>query len=169
MMNKETQNKESPSLEERITKLEILLEGDDQEPTNSNWSYHQIRTILDKSGLAPNMARNQELCGLDERVDILEGVVSSINELLESLGQTDSHIGEKTLKYRLDMIEGCLSILHSAHKGHTNYEEVEYYGMHERLESKRGQLEGIQKKLDRISKLLNNTKFEISYDEAMKL
>ena len=168
-MTEETKNKESPSLEERITKIELLLEGDDQEPNNSNWSYEQIRVILDKSGLSPNMMRNQELCGLDMRVDILEGVVKSLNELIEALGHTDAHIGEQTLAERLNIIEGMQSIFCSAHKGHTNYEEVEYYGMHESIESKQGQLDAIQKKVDRVAKLLENAKFSITGKEALKL
>jgi len=161
-MTEETKNKESPSLEERITKIELLLEGDDKEPNESNWSYEQIRVILDKSGLSPNMSRSQELCGLDKRVDDIEA-------LLTLLGKTDAHIGEQTLEFRLSIIEGCLDILHSAHKGHTNYEEAEYYAMHDNIEAQRGQLDAIQKKLDRIKKLLTNAKFSITGKEALEL
>ena len=161
-MTEETKNKESPSLEERITKIELLLEGDDKEPNHSNWSYEQIRVILDKSGLSPNMERSQELCGLDKRVDDIEA-------LLTLLGKTDAHIGEQTLEFRLSIIEGCLDILHSAHKGHTNYDEVEYYGMHDNIEAQRGQLDAIQKKMDRVTKLLENAEFIISGKEALKL
>jgi len=161
-MAEETKNKESPSLEERITKIELLLEGDDKEPNRSNWSYEQIRVILDKSGLAPNMSRNQELCGLDKRVDDIEA-------LLTLLGKTDAHIGEQTLEFRLNIIEGCLDIFHSAHKGHTNYSEAEYFAMHDNIEAQRGQLDAIQKKMDRVTKLLENAEFTISGKEAMKL
>ena len=161
-MSEETKIKETPSLEERITKIELLLEGEDKEPSTSNWSYEEMRTILDKSGLAPNMARNQELCGLDVRVDVIE-------ELLTRLGKTDAHIGEQTLEFRLSIIEGCLNIIHSAHKGHTNYSEIEYYGMHENIESKKKQLDAIQTKIDRVTKLLENAKFTITGKEAMKL
>jgi len=161
-MTEETNIEESPSLEERISKIEILLEGDDKEPSASNWSYEQIRTILDKSGLTPNMARNQELCGLDKRVDVLEN-------LLESLGKTEAHSGEQTLEYRLSIIEGMQSIFCSAHKGHTNYDEAEYYGMHDNIEAQRGQLDAIQKKIDRVTKLLENAEFTLTGKEALKL
>jgi hypothetical protein len=154
--------KETPSLEARIEKIETLLEGDDQEPNHSNWTYQQIRTILDKSGLVPNMARNQELCDLDLRVDEIE-------DLLIRLGKTDTHTGEQTLEFRLSILEGSLDILHSAHKGHTNYSEAEYYAMHERVEQKIGQLQGIQKKLDRIAKLLEKAEFTISGKEALNI
>jgi len=154
--------KRTPSLEARIEKIETLLEGDDQEPNHSNWTYQQIRTILDKSGLAPNMARNQELCDLDLRVDKIE-------DLLTRLGKTDAHTGDQTLEFRLSVIEGMLDIFSSAHKGHTNYSEVEYYGMHESVEQKTGQLQGLQKKLDRITKLLEKAEFTISGKEALKL
>ena len=168
-MAEETKNKESPSLEERITKIELLLEGDDKEPNHSNWSYEQIRVILDKSGLSPNMARNQELCGLDKRVDIVEGVVKSLNELIEALGHTEAHIGKQTLAERLNIIEGMQSIFCSAHKGHTNYEDAEYYSMHDNIEAQRGQLDAIQKKMDRVTKLLENAKFTLTGKEALKL
>jgi len=161
-MEKDGKIEKTPSLEERITKIELLLQGDDKEPNHSNWSYEQIRVLLDKSGLTPNMARNQELCGLDMRVDELES-------LIKHLGQTDAHIGEKTLENRLSVIEGIQSIFCSAHKGHTNYSETEYYGMHENIESKKQQLDGIQKKVDRIVKLLENAKVELSFQEALKL
>ena len=153
---------ETPSLEARIEKIELLLEGDDKEPNESNWSYEQIRIILHKSGLAPNMSRNQELCGLDKRVDDIEA-------LFTLLGKTDTHVGEQTLEFRLNIIEGMQSIFCSAHKGHTNYEEAEYYGMHDNIEAQRGQLQAIQKKIDRVQKLLENAKFEISGAEALKL
>ena len=161
-MSEETKIKETPSLEERITEIELLLKGDDKEPSTSNWSYEQMRTILDKSGLAPNMKRNQELCGLDVRVDAIE-------ELLTRLGKTDAHIGEQTLEFRLSIIEGMLDIFCSAHKGHTTYSEVEYFGMHENIESKKKQLDAIQTKIDRISKLLENAEFTITGKEALKL
>jgi len=157
------------NIEERLTKIELLLNGDDEEPTSSNWSYQQLRTILDKSGLAPNMARNQELCDLDVRVDELEHSLETLNQLIDTLGHTDAHTGKQTLAERLNIIEGMQSIFCGAHKGHTNYSEVEYHGMHESIESRKGQLEAMQKKLDRIKKLLENAEFTITGKEALKL
>ena len=160
-MEKDGKIEESPSLEERIYKIELLLQGEDKEPNASNWSYEQLRTLLDRSGLVPNM-KNQELCGLDQRVDELESRI-------EQLGQTDAHTGEKTIENRLNLIEGMIDIFCSAHRGHTNYSEAEYYGMHENIESRKQQLDGIQKKVDRIVKLLENAKVELSFQEALKL
>lgn len=101
--------------------------------------------------------------------DIHDRIMAGIEARFEKLGRTDEHTGPKTLEYRLDMIEGCLSILHGAHKGHTNYSEVEYYGMHDNIETNKGQLDALQKKLDRITKLLENAEFTISGKEALKL
>lgn len=154
-------NEEIQELNKRLSRIELLLAGDDKEPKQSNWSYEQVRTILDKSGLTPNMERDQELCGLDKRVDVLE-------LRLTNLGKTDAHIGEQTLEYRLSIIEGMLDIFSSAHKGHTSYSETEYYSMHEKNVSNE-QVKGMQKKLDRICKLLENAEFTISGKEAMKL
>ena len=152
---------EMNDIEERLTKIELLLSGEDKEPDSSNWSYEQIRTILDKSGLTPNMERNQELCDLDKRVDELE-------RLIKRLGQTNSHIGEQTIENRLNMIEGMQDIFCSAHRGHTNFSESEYYDMHDKNISNE-KVEGIQKKLDRIAKLLENAQFTITGKEALKL
>ena len=158
--------RKSPSLEKRVEVLEILLQGDDTEPECSNWSYEDIRQILDKTDLVPNMS-NQEL----------QNIASSyqrIEKLLYELGQTDEHTGEQTLKTRLDMIEGCISILHMSHLGHTNYEEAEFRGMHgynpsQTDEPLKQRVDGIQKKVDRVTKLLENAEFTLCGKDALKL
>ena len=112
--------KRTPSLEKRVKAIEILLEGEDTEPESSNWSYKEIREILDKTDLVPNM-NNQELMNIAPSYERIE-------KILYDVSQTDEHTGPKTLKYRLAMIEGCISILHSSHLGHTNYAEAEFRG-----------------------------------------
>lgn len=101
--------------------------------------------------------------------DLQDRIMSRVDSRFEKLGQTDTHTGPKTLEYRLEIIEGCLSILHSAHKGHTNFSETEYYGMHDNIETNKGQLDALQKKLDKITKLLENAEFTISGKQALKL
>ena len=96
-------------------------------------------------------------------------IMSRIDNRFSTLGETDSHTGPKTIEYRFEILEGMQSIFCSAHKGHTNYSETEYYGMHESIESKKKQLDAIQNKLDRITKLLENAEFKITGKEAMKL
>ena len=158
--------KRKPSLEKRIKDIEILLEGEDTEPDSSNWSYKDIRQILDKTDLIPNMS-NQELQNIAPSYERIEAI-------LEEVKETDAHTGPQTLKYRLEMIEGCLSILNMSHIGHTNYSEVEFRGMHgynpsQTDEDLRQQVDGMQKKLDRITKLLENAEFKITGKEALKL
>ena len=101
--------------------------------------------------------------------DLQDRIMSRIDARFEKLGQTENHTGPKTLEYRLDIIEGSISILHSAHKGHTNYSDVEYYGMHDNIEANKGQLEAMQKKLDRITKLLENVEVTMSGKAALTL
>jgi len=156
----------SPSLKKRVKAIEILLEGEDAEPESSNWSYKDIREILDKTDLVPNMS-NQELQNIAPSY-------MRIETLLDELGKTDKHTGPQTLKYRLEIIEGCISIFHMSHLGHTNYAEAEFRGMHGYNpsltdENLRQQVDGIQKNLDRVKKLIENAEFTISGKEAMKL
>jgi len=106
---------------------------------------------------------------LRNTLDLHDRIMSRVDSRFEKLGQTDTHTGPQTIEYRLGIIEGCLSILHSAHKGHTNYSDTEYYGMHDNIEENKGQLAALQKKLDRITKLLENAAFTISGKEALKL
>ena len=152
--------RKSPSLEKRVKTIEILLQGEDTEPEKSNWSYEQIRQILDRTDLIPNMS-NQELQNIAPSYQRIE-------KLLYELGQTDAHTGEKTLKYRLEIIEGSISILHMSHKGHTNYQDVEFEGMHG-FTNMEARVTGMQKKLDRITKLLASAEFIIKGKEALKL
>jgi hypothetical protein len=156
----------TPSLEKRVEIIEMLLSGDDSEPEKSNWSYKDIRQILDRTDLVPNMS-NQELMNIAPSY-------LRIENRLENLGKTDSHTGEKTLEYRLNIIEGCIDILHMSHMGHTNFADAEFKSMHGfipiQLEGNIPQrVDGIQKKLDRITKLLENAEFTIKGKEAMKL
>ena len=158
--------KRKPSLEKRIKDIEILLEGEDTEPDSSNWSYKDIRQILDKTDLIPNMS-NQELMNIAPSYHRIE-------KLLYEVAQTDEHTGPKTLKYRLDMIEGSISILHMSHLGHTNYAEAEFRGMHGYNpsladEDLRQQVVGMQKKLDRVTKLLETAEFKLSGKDALTL
>jgi hypothetical protein len=156
----------TPSLEKRVKIIETLLSGDDTEPEKSNWSYKDIRQILDRTDLIPNMS-NQELMNIAPSYMRIEA-------LLDELGKTDNHTGPKTLKYRLEIIEGCINILHMSHMGHTNFADTEFKSMHGfipiQLEGNIPQrIDGIQKKLDRITKLLENAQFTIKGKEAMKL
>ena len=156
----------TPSLEMRVKTIEILLEGEDTEPESSNWSYKDIRQIIDKTDLVPNMS-NQELQNIAPSY-------MRIETLLDELGKTEEHTGPKTLKYRLEMIEGCISILHMSHLGHTNFAPAEFESMHGFLPSVISgdvmhRVDGIQKKLDRITKLLEDSEFTIKGKEAMKL
>lgn len=158
--------KNTPSLEKRVEKIETLLRGDDGEPEVTNWSYKDIRQILDRTDLIPNMS-NQELQNIAPSY-------MRIENLLEELGKTDSHTGEQTLKYRLDIMEGCIDILHMSHMGHTNFADAEFKSMHGfipiQLEGNIPQrVDGIQKKLDRITKLIEGAEFTIKGKEAMKL
>jgi len=106
---------------------------------------------------------------LQDVFEFLDRIMSRFDNRFERLGQTDTHTGPQTIEYRLEIIEGCLSILHGAHKGHTNYSQSEYYGMHDNIEENKGQLDAIQKKMDRITKLLENAEFTISGKQALKL
>ena len=156
----------APSLEKRVETIEILLAGDDTEPLRSNWSYEDLRQIIDKTDLIPNM-QNQELMNIAPSYERIE-------RILEEAKTTDSHTGPQTLSYRLDMIEGCLAIFAMSHIGHTTYEEVEFRSMHgynpsETDETLRTKVDGMQKKLDRIHKLLENAEFTITGKEALKL
>jgi len=158
--------KKTPSLEERVSKIEILLEGEDKEPESSNWSYVDIREIIDKTDLIPNMS-NQELMNIAPSYHRIEA-------LLERLGKTDAHIGPQTLEERLNIIDGCIDILHMSHIGHTNFVDVEFEAMHGFIPSSIGgdimkRVDGIQKKLDRLSKLFDNTKITMSGKTALEL
>ena len=154
------------SLEERVKKIEILLEGEDKEPEHSNWSYEDIREIIDKTDLVPNM-RNQELVNIAPSYHRIEA-------LLERLGKTEAHIGPQTLEERLDIIEGCIDILHMSHMGHTNFADVEFESMHGFMPSSLSgdilqRIDGIQKKLDKMSKLFENTEVTMSGKTAINL
>lgn len=158
--------RKSPSLKKRVETIETLLKGDDREPEVSNWSYKDIRQILDRTDLIPDMS-NQELMNIAPSYMRIEA-------LIDELGKTDAHTGEQTLKYRLEIIEGCINILHMSHLGHTNTSDLEFKGMHGVLPSMtKGDLvkrvDGMQKKLDRITKLLEGAEFTITGKEALKL
>ena len=162
-MNEEKQNVEL-TLAERVKRIETLLDGKDEE--NTNWSYQDIRKIIDRTDLIPTMS-NQELMNIAPSYERIE-------RLLEELGQTDSHTGHKSLKNRLDIIEGCLDILHMSHLGHTNTAEAEFEEMHgfkpfaikgNMLE----RLEGIQKKLDKIVKFLEKFEIKMSVKDALEM
>jgi len=93
---------------------------------------------------------------------------------LDNLGETDTHTGPKTLEYRLDMIEGSLDIFSMSHLGHTNTSSSEFKEMHgfEPLEIKGDILqciEGMQKKIDRITQILEKYKITMSVKDALKL
>ena len=104
--------------------------------------------------------------------EAFDNIISWINILdkyasrLDSLGETDFHVGTKTIEERLNIIEGSLGIFAMSHKGHTSYSEVEFNEMHGDSYKR---LDGIQKKVDRIVKLLDNAKIELSFQGALKL
>jgi hypothetical protein len=93
---------------------------------------------------------------------------------IDNLGKTDAHHGEQTLEERMNIIEGCISILEGAHLGHSNSDAGEFKGMHGFEPSQiKGdvlqRIEGIQKKLDRIEFLLKDTKVTMSGHTALHL
>ena len=153
------------TLEERVKQIELLLEGED-ELAKTNWSYREIRQILDKTDLVPNMS-NQDLLNIAPSYERME-------RLLDDLGKTDFHTGPKTLKQRLDIIEGCIDILHMSHLGHTNTRSEEFESMHgfEPFEIQGDlieRIEGIQKKVDRIIKVLEKIDVQMSAKTAVEL
>jgi hypothetical protein len=154
------------SLEERVKSIEILLAGDDKEPTDSNWSYEQIRQILDRTDLVPDM-NNQELRNIAPSYERIE-------KLLDDLGTSPDFYTGHTLKERLNVIEGCISILHSAHLGHTNFEDSEFQEMHGFTPFKiKGdileRINGMQKKLDLIQSIIGNVDVTISGKTALQI
>jgi len=158
--------KVSTNLVERVIRIEKLLDGQDEEPDHSNWGYRDIRKIIDRTDLIPSMT-NQELMNIAPSYQRIE-------RLLEELGQTDMHTGHKNLKNRLDIIEGCISILHMSHLGHTNTADAEFEEMHGfRPSTLSGDIlqrvDGIQKKLDKMSKLFENTEVTMSGKTALQL
>lgn len=56
-----------------------------------------------------------------------------IKAAIVSAGATDFHTGKQDLPTRLDMIEACISLVHQAHRGHTNYDPTEYRAWHPHL------------------------------------
>jgi len=151
----------NPSLEKRIREIETLLAGQD-----NHWSYEEIRDIIDRTDLVPNM-NNQELMNIAPSYE-------RIQSILDEVAETDAHIGPKTLKYRLDMIEGSLDIFAMSHMNHTNYAEAEFRNMHgynpsQTDETLRAKVDSMQKALDKIKKLLENAEFTITGKEALKL
>ena len=86
----------------------------------------------------------------------LDDNIGRIEARLQKLGKTDVHTGNMTIEERLNNIEGCISILHMSHKGHTNYKEAEFQEMHGPQIDYERRVEGIQRKVDRIVKLLEN-------------
>ena len=160
----EQKEKVELTLLERIKRIETLLEGNDEE--KSNWSYRDLRQIIDKTDLVPNMS-NQELMNIAPSY-------LRIERLLEELGQTDMHTDSKTLKNRLNIIEGCIDILHMSHLGHTNTQNAEFEEMHgfKPFEIKGNMLErldGIQKKLDKIIKFLAKFEVKMSVKDALEM
>jgi len=106
------------TLQERVKKIEERLdEAEDQ------WSYEELREIVDKTDLEPGM-ENQEFLNVGPRLKALE-------EQIERAGHTEFHNGPQTLEERLSIIEGMIDIFCSAHFGHTNFSEAEFWGMHE--------------------------------------
>ena len=151
----------NPSLEKRIEEIETLLAKQDD-----HWSYEEIRDIIDRTDLVPNM-NNQELMNIAPSYE-------RIQSILDEVAETDAHIGPKTLKYRLDMIEGSLDIFAMSHMNHTNYAEAEFRNMHgynpsQTDETLRAKVDSMQKALDKIKKLLENAEFTITGKEALKL
>lgn len=156
------------NIEERITAIEeavvniqaLLRPPENVEP--SQWSYEELRAIIDRTDLRPAMDNQrlenvgQELADLEVRID--------------KLGETDAHCGEKTLEERLNIIEGGIQILEMSHLGHTNSDEGEFKGMHGFISEALGkQLNGIQKKVDRIAELLKDKQFTVTGEQALKL
>lgn len=70
---------------------------------------------------------------LESRVGKIEDSIEEIdriNRFFAKLGETDFHTGTKDLPTRLETIEGCISILHQSHLGHTNTDLTEFKNMH---------------------------------------
>jgi hypothetical protein len=152
------------SLTERLSKIEALLFPDESE--SSQWTYEELREIIDKTDLTPGM-QNQELMNVS-----LE--LQRVQQRLDDLGHTDAHQGEQTLEERLNIIEGGISILCGQHLGYTSSDAGEFKGAHgfEPVRIKGDlleRIEGIQKKIDRLLFLHKDETFTVSAETAMKL
>ncbi len=73
----------------------------------------------------------------DEKLENLRDMIATnrdeltaLNRFIADLGKTDFHSGTQDLKTRLEIIEGCIDILHSSHLGHTNTSIAEFRQMH---------------------------------------
>ncbi len=70
--------RKTSSLEERVNNIEILLAGDDMKPASSNWSYRDIRQILDRTdlGKSPDFYTGSTL---KERLSVIEGCIDILH------------------------------------------------------------------------------------------
>jgi len=149
------------AVEEAVVKIQALLwPPEDTEP--SQWTYEELREMIARTDLRPAMPQQrlenvgQELADLETRID--------------KLGETDAHHDEQTLENRLDIIEGGIQILEGGHLGHTNSDANEFRGMHGfSVEALGKQLNGMQKKLDRIAELLKDKQFTVTGERALKM
>lgn len=152
------------SLNERLAKIESLLFPDKEEI--SQWTYEELREIIDKTDLTPDM-NNQGLMNVGLELE-------RVQERLHDLGHTDAHHGEQTLEERLIVIETGISILCGQHLGYTHSDAGEFKAAHgfEPAQVKGDvlqRLDGIQKKVDRIALLLKDAKVTMSGETALKL
>jgi hypothetical protein len=153
------------SLNERLAKIEALLFPEESESV-SQWSYEELREIIGKTDLTPDM-QNQGLMNVGLELERVE-------QRLDDLGHTDAHQGEQTLEERLNIIEGGISILCGQHLGYTPSDAGEFRGAHgfEPAQVKGDvlkRLDGIQKKVDRITLLLKDAKVTMSGETALRL
>jgi hypothetical protein len=100
----------------------------------------------------------------------IEQRIKAIEDHLIELGKTDAHTGEQTLEFRLSVMEGGIQILESQHLECNNSDEGEFKAAHGFIvKDIMKRVDGIQKKLDRISLLLKDKEFTISGEDALRL
>lgn len=138
-----------------------------------NDALFHLEKVLQSMGINEQQQEEltKSLASFGETIDNLLRWITILDKYaskLDSLGETDAHTGPKTLENRLNLIEGMQSIFCSAHKGHTNYSEVEFLGMHG-ASYDLTRLDGIQKKLDRIIKFLEKFEVKMSVKDALQL
>jgi hypothetical protein len=143
---------------------------------NLNDGLYKLEKVIQSIGINEKQQEQLTSCleSFSEAIDFLIVEIEILDKYanrLDSLGETDAHTGEKTLENRLNMIEGMQEIFCSAHMGHTNYSEPEFIEMHGDISGVKfdAQIRGMQKKIDRITKLLENFEIKMSVADALKL
>lgn len=154
-------------LEERVQKIENALFAE-----NDNvWNFPEIQTILNKTDLKTDMEQIniwkilEGLRELETRFgDSSYEEFLALRDKIAELGYSDFYRpsdkdGGYTLGNRLDVIEGCIDIIHQSHLNQTNSDDTEFKNMHgfspvEIQGDLIKKVAGIQKSIDLIVKIL---------------